>query len=50
MQAPSWAGAIHKAQAECHLFRVLKWPVETEPVLSAKDKAGAALGEAEVFP
>jgi dTDP-4-dehydrorhamnose 3,5-epimerase len=25
------------------------WPVEGEPVLSAKDKVGVALGEAEVF-
>jgi dTDP-4-dehydrorhamnose 3,5-epimerase len=27
----------------------IEWPLETEPVLSAKDKAGLALAEAEVF-
>ncbi len=27
----------------------IKWPLETEPVLSEKDKVGMALGEAEVF-
>jgi dTDP-4-dehydrorhamnose 3,5-epimerase len=27
----------------------IEWPVETEPMLSAKDKVGAALREAEVF-
>jgi dTDP-4-dehydrorhamnose 3,5-epimerase len=27
----------------------IAWPLETEPVLSAKDKFGAALREAEVF-
>jgi dTDP-4-dehydrorhamnose 3,5-epimerase len=27
----------------------IDWPLEAEPVLSAKDKTGAALGVAEVF-
>ena len=27
----------------------IEWPLETEPVLSAKDRVGKALGEAEVF-
>ena len=28
----------------------IRWPLEGEPVLAAKDRAGARLAEAEVFP
>jgi dTDP-4-dehydrorhamnose 3,5-epimerase len=28
----------------------IRWPLEQEPILAQKDRAGARLGEAEVFP